>query len=317
MARLQERLDGWYAKNAAEKKSLIERAQQLRTKSDNREAVEAVKHLQQQWKKIGFVERDQEQTLWNEFREHCDAVFATRLKAQEQFSAALEANKIAAAALCQAIEQAAALDGHELFAAAAKAAQWRSDFEAIGELPRAEQRALHARLEQALKACQTRAAAVRARDKQQSFQHLLEAARHVQAYGYAVAQDATALERHALKQAAETFIAAVQHWPKGAPLLLKEAWHKAETATAVELAGNEKAYRLLCIRREIATDRATLPEDQPLRREYQMQRLMQRMGQGKEEESDDWEALALAWVRIGPIADAEYRALLARFMACR
>ena len=316
LGRLQERLQGWYAQNKAEKQSLIERAKQLRTKSDSREAVDGAKHLQQLWKQVGVVERDQEQSLWNEFREQCNAVFSTRLKAQVEFNAALGANKAAATALCEEIERTAALDGHDLFAAAAKAAQWRTDFAAIGELPRAEQRGLHARFDAALKACQGRVAAVRERDKQHSFDRLLEAARHIQAYGYAVARGAPTVEREALKQAAETFIASVEHWPKGSAPLLKDAWQKAETAAGGELAANEKAYRNLCVRREIAGDRPTPPEDQPLRREFQMQRLMQRMGQGSEQ-SETWEALALAWVRIGPIADAEYQTLLARFMRAR
>jgi Domain of Unknown Function (DUF349) len=315
--RLQEALDGWYAENFAEKKSLIERARHLVGKPDNREAIETAKHLQQLWKKVGVVEREQEQSLWNEFREQCDAVFAKRQQAQVEFSAALEANKGAALALCQEVEQAASLGGQELVAAAAKASQWRSAFDAIGELPRAEQRALHTRFESALKACQARVADMRARDRQQAFDHLLEAGRYIQAYGCAVAQDAASTERDALRQAAETFIAGVQHWPKGAAPLLKEAWQKAETATSAQLAANDKALRILCIRSEIFNDRPTPPEDQALRREYQMQRLTQRMGQRSEEDSDAWEALALAWVRIGPSAAAEYQALLARFTRYR
>ena len=316
LARLQERLDGWYAQNIADKKSLIERAKQLSSKSDGREAVDTAKHLQQLWKNIGAVEREQEQSLWNEFREQCDAVFARRQQAQVEFNAALETNKAAAVALCQEAEQVAALDGPELFAGAAKIPQWRAAFEAIGEVPRAEQRALHARFEQAVKLCQARVAEVRARDKQQSFSQMLEAARHIQAYGYAVAQNAAPAERDALKLTAETFIAAVQHWPKGAAPMLKEAWQKAETAAAGELAANENALRTLCIRSEIFGDRPTPPEDQSLRREYQMQRL-QRMGQRSEEDSDAWETLALTWVRIGPIAPAEQQSLLARFVRCR
>jgi hypothetical protein len=157
---------------------------------------------------------------------------------------------------------------------------------------------------------------VRARDKQQSFSQMLEAARHIQAYGHAVAQNAAPAERDALKLTAETFIAGVQHWPKGAAPLLKEAWQKAGAAAAGELAANENALRTLCIRSEIFGDRPTPPEDQSLRREYQMQRL-QRMGQRSEEDSDEWETLALAWVRLGPIAPAEYQSLLARFVRCR
>jgi hypothetical protein len=316
LARLQERLDGWYAQNVADKKSLIERVKQLSTKSDGREAVEAAKHLQQLWKKMGAVQHEQEQSLWNEFREQCDAVFVRRQQAQVEFNAALETNKAAAVALCQEAEQVAALDGPELFAGAAKVPQWRAAFEAIGEVPRADQRALHTRFEQAVKLCQAQVAEARARDKQQSFSQMLEAARHIQAYGYAVAQNAAPAERDALKLAAESFIAAVQQWPKGAAQVLKEAWQKADAAAATEVAANENTLRTLCIRSEVFSDRPTPPEDQSLRREHQMQRL-QRMGQRGEEDSDTWEMLALAWVRIGPIAPAGYQVLLARFVSCR
>ncbi len=317
LKRLQDRLDGWYAQNIAEKKLLIGRAKALAAKTDNREAIDAAKHLQQLWKQVGVVEREQEQALWNEFREHCDAVFQKRTQAQAEHNAALDANKVAAETLCQEVEAAAALQGQELFAAAAKAAQWRTAFETIGELPRAEQRALQGRFERALKACQSRVTEARARDRRQSFDNLLEAARHVQAFGYAVAQNAAPAEREALKLAAETFAAAVQHWPKGAAPLMKEAWQKAEAATSADLAANEKAYRTLCIRLEIAGGQPTPPDDQALRREYQMQRLMQGMGRQGEEDADAWETLALAWVRIGPIAPAEYQKLLARFQAQR
>ncbi len=315
--RLQTQLGGWYAQNVADKKSLIERARELSTKSDHREAVEGAKQLQQLWQKVGVVERDQEQALWGEFREQCDAVFSKRQQAQVEFSAALDANKTAAAALCLEIERIAALQGAELLAAAVKGPQWRNDFEAIGELPRADQRGLQSRFETALRLCQTRVTDTRALDRQQSFDHLLEAARHIQAYGYAVAQKAAPDELEALKLAAETFVAGVRQWPKGAAPLLKEAWQKAGTAASADLAANEKAYRTLCIRSEIFRERATPAEDQSLRREYQMQRLMQRMGQHSEEDSDAWEVLALAWPRIGPIDADKYQALLARFTSSR
>ena len=315
--RLQQRLDAWYAQNIADKRALIERARALAATQDHREAVEGAKHLQQLWTKIGVVEREQEQALWREFREQCDVVFARRQQAHAEHVAALEANREAATALCQEAEQVAALSGAELFEGAARMPQWRATFEAIGETPRAEQRALRDRFERALKLCQTRVAEARARDKLQSFTHLLEAARHIQAYGCAVAQRASAAERDAHRQAAESFIAAIQHWPKGAPQALKEAWQKADAAVDLDMPANEEALRMLCIRSEIFGDRPTPPEDQALRREHQMQRLMQRMGQRAQESTDDWETLALAWVRIGPVAPVAHQSLLARFVHCR
>jgi hypothetical protein len=41
------------------------------------------------------------------------------------------------------------------------------------------------------------------------------------------------------------------------------------------------------------------------------------MGQGSGADSDAWDALALDWVRLGPIADAGYQELLERFKRCR
>ena len=315
--RLQERLDAWHASNLADKKALILRTQHLRTKEDGSEAVDAVKRLQLQWKAIGAVQRDQEQPLWEEFREQCDAVFQKRQQAYADHAAGLEANKRQAIVLCEEAEQVAALSGPVLLAGVAKIPQWRADFEGLGEMPRADQRGLRDRFERALTRCQTQVSQMRARDKENAFTNLLEAARLVQAYGWAVAQRSASSELEALKQAAEIFIAGVQQWPKGGAQALKEAWLKADAAAGLDPAANETALRMLCIRSEIFTDRPTPPEDQPLRRAYQVQRLVQGLGQRSEENSDDPDAFGLAWVRVGPVALATHEALLARFLRGR
>jgi hypothetical protein len=74
---------------------------------------------------------------------------------------------------------------------------------------------------------------------------------------------------------------------------------------------------MLCIRSEILTDRPTPPEDQAMRREYQMQRLVQRMGQCNEASVEDLDAMALEWVRVGSVPAAAHELLLARFLRCR
>jgi len=69
IGRIQGRLDAWHAANAEAKKQLIQRAQAARAQ-DDREAVDALKRLQMQWKELGPARRDQEQRLWEEFRAH-------------------------------------------------------------------------------------------------------------------------------------------------------------------------------------------------------------------------------------------------------
>jgi Domain of Unknown Function (DUF349) len=316
IGRLQARLDAWHAQNLADKKSLIQRAQQLRDK-EGHDAVDAVKRLQLLWKDVGPVPRDQEQQLWGEFREHCDAVYQKRQHAMAEYAAGLEANKRQGVSLCEEAEQAAALTGPALLEVAGKIAPWRTAFEALGEMPRADQRALHDRFERAVERCRSRVAEQRTRDKELSYRNLLEAARHIRAYAWSVLQDGASTERDALKHSAETFIAAVESWPKGSRQALDQSWAKAHAATDPDAAANEKALRLLCIRSEILIDRASPPEDQALRREYQVQRLVRHMGQGPEADPDELDALTLEWIRVGPVEPAVHQSLLARFLGCR
>jgi hypothetical protein len=317
LGRLQARLDAWYAQNVAEKKTLIQRAQALLAKEDGREAMEAVKRLQLQWKEVGTAPREQEQPLWNEFREHCDAVYQKRQQAHAEHAAGLEANKAQAAAICVEAEKAAGLAGPELLEGVGRIPQWRAAFEALGEMPAADQRALHARLERALELCRSNLQRQRARDKEQSFTDLLEAARHIQAYGRAAAQAAPAADCDSLKRAADAFIAGVQLWPKGGAEALDRAWARAQAATTQDASAYETELRMLCIRSEILADLATPPEDQALRRDFQMQRLVRRMGQHGEAGADELDAMALEWVRVGPAAADVYESLLARFLRCR
>jgi hypothetical protein len=313
--RLQARLDAWYAQNAEEKRALIQRAKHLSGSQDGREAVDGVKRLQLKWKEVGPSERDLERRLWEEFRENCDAVFQKRQQVHAEYTAGLAASKTQAVVLCEEAERVAALSGAALLEGAGKIAQWRAAFESLGEMPRAEQRALHDRFERALARCQAQVAKHRTLEKERSFTHLLEAAGHVQAYGWAVAQDAAVADREVLKQSAEAFIAGVQQWPKGGAQALKEAWAKSEAGAGLETAAQEAALKMLCIRAEIVTDRPTPPEDHPLRREYQVQRLVQRMVLN--ESPDDLDALALAWARVGPVPAVTLAPLLARFLRCR
>jgi hypothetical protein len=300
----------------AEKKSLIERAQKLRAKEDGREATDAAKRLQQLWKEIGPAPRDEEQRLWDDFRRQCDAVYQKRQQAHAEYAAGLEANRQRAVALCEEAESFAALPGPALLEGLGKIAPWRAAFESLGEMPRADQRTLHDRFERALGTAQARVSQQRAHDKEHAVANLLEAARRIGAYGWAVALDGASAEREALKQEAEIFIAGVSQWPKGGAQALKDAW-AAAAAASPDVEAHEKALRMLCIRSEILTDRPTPPEDQALRREYQVQRLVKHMGRPNEANADDLDALALEWVRVGPVAAAAHESLLSRFLKCR
>jgi hypothetical protein len=310
--RLQGRLAAWQARNAEKKRLLIRHAAGLVDLPDGRDATDTVKRLQAQWKELGAAAPDQDRGLWEEFRGHCDAVFQKRQQAHIDYTASLQSNKARARALCEEAEQLAGKSGAELQGGAAKMAEWRAAFESVGDLPRGEERGLKGRFERALERVRAAVSAQKARDAERSLEDLLEAASRIHAYARAVAQASPAAAREGLKEAAETFIAGIPHWPKGGAEALADARGKAEAGEPLE-AAHEKALRMLCIRSEIRGGLQTPAEDQELRREYQMRRLVERMGQGRDEADDSVESLALEWTRGGCASEETYRALLERF----
>ena len=314
MGRLQAKLDAWHERNVADKQSLIKRARFLLTQEDSREAIDAVKRLQLLWKETGPAPVAQSQSLWNEFREVCDAVYQKRQQAYAEYTSGLEANKLKAVALCEEAERVAALSGVPLLEGTAKIPEWRSAFDALDEMPRTEARGLHDRFERAIDLCRARVAEQQLRDTEQSFTNLFEASRSVNAYERAVLQGTESSDRETLKQSAENFIAGVRQWPKEGLRAIKDSLAQAGSGADVDLSAREKALRLLCVRGEIQSEMSTPAEDEALRREHQVQRLMQGMGQGVSADHEEWNAMALEWIRIGAVAPDLHDSLRERFM---
>jgi hypothetical protein len=316
MGRLQAKLDAWHERNVADKQSLIKRARHLLTQEESREAIDAVKRLQVLWKETGPAPGALSQSLWNEFREVCDAVYQKRQQAYAEYTSGLEANKLKAVALCEEAERVAALSGVPLLEGTAKIPEWRSAFDALDEMPRTEARGLHDRFERAIDLCRARVAEQHLRDTEQSFTNLFEASRSVNAYERAVLPGAESSDRETLKQSAENFIAGVRQWPKEGLKAIKDSLAQAGSSADVDLAAREKALRLLCVRGEIQSEISTPAEDEALRREHQVQRLMQGMGQGVSADHEEWNAMALEWIRIGAVAPDLHDSLRERFMRC-
>lgn len=313
-ASLRARLDAEHARNVKQKESLIERARQALVGDEGRKAIEVIKTLQKQWQAVGPVPREVDQRLWGEFRQQCDAVFQKREQESAAHTAGIESNKAQAVALCEQVEKIARLEGAELLAAMTTLSDIRKAFETLGEFPRADTAVLQRRFERGLEQCKQADTRQKAREAESAWAHLFEAANHVRAYRLAVARGAGAEQIDALKEAAEAHIASVQRWPKGGADAIRTA---LADKPDVDLASNEAALKMLCIRAEILTDRPTPSEDLALRRDYQLQRLVQGMGQRPRIDESQLDALALDWVRVGPVEEAPYVALQRRFLSCR
>jgi Domain of Unknown Function (DUF349) len=313
-AALQSRVDAEYARNVKAKESLIERAGALLTSVDSRVAAEEVKRLQEQWKSTGPVPRDEDQKLWEKFRQQCDALFQKRQQEFASRNATLEVNKSQAGDLCEALERIAGLTDQELLEGARRLPELRLAFDAIEELPRSDARHLQDRFERAFERCKRAVAEQHSRDTEHGWMRLLDAANPVRAYRLARVRHADASELDALKQAAEEGLSNIPQPPKGGVAALRNALAHSENG---DVAANELALRTLCIRAEILTDTPTPAEDHTMRREYQLRRLKESMGQGGSAEREHLDTLASEWLQAGPIEEATYMQLVERFKECR
>ena len=314
---LQSRLEAEYARNVEAKRELIARTAKLLELEDTRQAIEEAKNLQQAWRSVGPVPRPKDNALWEEFRRHCDAIFERSARESAAYGASLESNHARATALCEEVERIAGLGGDELLAGMKSMNELRGAFEAL-DLPRASARSLGQRFSRAADSCAEAMRRNRAAVERRRWAEVFTVASHVHAYALAVAQQRPAEECEALEAAARSALTALADAPKGTRAVLEERLARASAdGPNTDLAANEAALRMLCIRAELAAGLQSPPEDQELRREHQMQRLVASMGRGERATPADLDELALEWLAVGPVDAAAHEALFARFERCR
>jgi hypothetical protein len=314
---LQSRLDAEYAANVQVKRDLIARAAELTALADTRQAIDAAKALQRNWKSSGPVPRHLHNAMWDEFRHHCDAVFERSSQESAAYGAALETNQARAIGLCTELEAMGDATAEQLLEQPQRLDGLRAEFEAL-ELPRASVRELRQRFGQALDRCRDVLRRQHEAAARQAWTNLLSASAQVRAYALAVVQQRPADQRAALRAAAESSIAGLAHAPKGTSELLREQLAGIDAGTVRDdLAVHESALRMLCVRAELLAELPTPDEDLELRREYQMQLLVASMGRGERPAPTQLDDLVLEWLAVGPVETTLHDALLARFERCR
>jgi len=313
LGELQKRLDAEYARNAQAKRDIIARAAELATLEDTRQAIDEAKSLQRAWKAVGIVPRPQDNSLWEAFRRNCDAVFERSSQAWAAQGAALEANQARATGLCEELERIAGLTGEPLASSVKQVDELLAEFDAL-ELPRASARALSQRFRQATDRFAHAMRRHREEAASRGWTDLFAAAAQVRAYALATATGQSPDDCEALRASAASAVAGLAHAPKAMRAVLEQRFEATAAGTvSADLAANEAALRLLCIRAELLTDTPTPEEDLPLRRDYQMQRLVASMGRGERPTPADLDDLAREWLAVGPVAMALHDALFARF----
>ena len=153
---LAERRQVW-AKNAALKEALCEKAETMAGESDLGAVRESLRQLQSEWKAVGPTRRNRSEALWQRFRTACDRVYTRGQEASaEEF-----ADKIAArSSVCERLESLVSQTSQEsemgdsgppapddvAETVTAARAEWRQ----LPPVPRSQERSLTARFQAAL-----------------------------------------------------------------------------------------------------------------------------------------------------------------------
>jgi exonuclease SbcC len=313
LAGIQQKLHDEFAKNAILKKELIAQAQQLIALEDSRKATDDIKKLQARWQTIGASLRKEEQQLWHEFRDVCDAVFAKRQQQSVEFKAELDANVVGAKNLLAELESLTALTAQDLTDARKRVDEIRQVFGGLGQFPKTQVNEIKAAFNQAIETFEQKLKDERGALKQQIWINLFSANKTVNAYELALVNGK--LPDLADQAELQTQIDAITQWPSGG---LKAIQQKIARANgSADIGENLHALRELCIRADILTDSATPASEQALRTAFQVNQLQQNFGRKTQDATSEFENLVFEWIAVGAVAVKDYDELFTRFNACR
>ena len=133
---IQSKLDEERVINVKLREKVIAEAVALADVDDMQKAVTEAKNLQEKWRKIGMVQRKDDQRLWKEFRSACDIVFDRRQQKWEDLNEQRSYNQKTVEELCQQIEQALMLSSQEVIEQKHLVFNLKEQFEKSQPLPK-------------------------------------------------------------------------------------------------------------------------------------------------------------------------------------
>ncbi len=269
-------------KEIQRRQTLIEQLQALVDHPDLRSAIEAAKRAQAQWHPTVKAPPRQEQALWKAFRAACDAIFARRQAELQAIDTEQQSNLQRKLELCSEIEALVATDAEQLPQARTRLQAIRKEVDALGQLPKAEQRATDQRFNAAIHQFAQREQFLDRISAQEDFQNL-------HAHTRICAQLEALLEHTADTHHADATIEALQkQWDTLAtlPAALAEPMQQRFDAICQALGDETRAAKLRakleknlerkqiwCICMEIIAGLESPPEFTQMRMEYQVARL--------------------------------------------
>lgn len=296
-------------KNKNAKQSLIEQVKSFTTSDDVHSAVEQVKKIQSQWKTIGKSWHKEDQQLWQEFRQQCDAVFARRNQEAENAKALRQSNHQQAEQLISQLRDIAKLDLAALNAAKNDIDAIKAAFDVL-ELPKESFKDLKSRFAAGLEAIAQQHNDERNKAQLQAWDDMYATADQLRSYELTLLAGSSTADAH---EQIHQRIANAQRWPLGSQAILQDRLTKAAKITTQDQVALIEQLKILTIRAEIFAGKETPASDKPLRMSYQVQQMQQAFGQ----RDNRFDPLIQEWLGIGAVPSPLYEELLVRFKACK
>lgn len=145
---IQQHIDTEKNQNAEQKNQLIIQAEQLLEETDLNKAIEGIKSLQADWKKIGITQYKQSRHQWKQFREHCDAIFARRDQQRNDNLANQQSQVAQADAICQSFEALIKEDHRHILQNRGTPNQLQSQLYELTNLPTGKRKSIEKRFAQ-------------------------------------------------------------------------------------------------------------------------------------------------------------------------
>lgn len=320
---LDTHLDAERSHEVQRRQQLIEQVQGVTDRADLRVAIETAKRAQAEWPPTVQAPPRQEQALWKAFRAACDAVFARRQAEHQAADSERQAHLASKLALCEEIEALTEIDHEHLLQARLRLQTAQQEWNAIGSIPRAEQRALEQRFDTAIRQFADHERAIcRTRDEQ-IFQHLYQRSQlcaQLEALLMTLPVDTAALvalqqEWRALPELPEALSEPLQQRFNKVCQALTNSPEQMQSLRAY-LEQNLERKKIWCVCMEIVAGIESPPAFAPMRMEYQVARLSASLAGGavKPEALYDPRALREQWCLSGALPTEEAAELDTRFL---
>jgi|GEM_PF-329235 len=319
--KINEKLKGHWQQNLEAKEELIKKAEALVDLEDLGQAIEKAIFLQKQWKEVGHTFRSREQKLWKNLRAACDAVFARRDEERKAERAEADSHIKKAEGLIAQMKALAKLDDSALVKSTEQAEALQAEFDEI-ELPEKLERPIGGKFNDARRGYEQQIEGIVTRKNHATLEHMAAAAALCDASESSILQgeklDADKLaadwashgssltesDQSALQNRYDALLAAVEG---GAEALGDQAAHL-------------NSLEQLAIELEVLMDVETPDEYRGERRAYQLDKMSEGLGGGKDgaEQKQELIQLRKRWYATGAVGVDQRASLQARLaLVCK